>query len=146
MGQSFSVPVYLLHPMVVHFPIALLVLGFLAGLAGQASKAPAWLGAAVPASLVAGTLFLWAALGLGLVAEHYAPHVPPAWKAMADHKAHAWVTAWIFTALCGLQGFAPRLSRWWVLGGWAGGLLWLTLTAHLGAILVFNYGLGGLQP
>lgn len=142
MGPGWSVPVYLWHPMLVHFPIALLVLGFGVGLAAQHPRAPAWYRPAAPGMLVAGTLLLWVVLGLGLLAEHYAPHVPAAWAVMADHKQDAYITACIFSALLIAHFLTKDRHRPWVLAGWGLGLVSLVLTAHLGATLVFTYGLG----
>jgi len=140
--MGLGVPVYLLHPLFIHFPIALLVMGFGVGVLAQFPRSPAWFGPATPGILLTGTLFLWIALGLGLLAEHTAPHVPAAWETMADHKARAWLTAVVFSLLCLAQFFLKNRGRKWVLAAWALCLVPLFLTAHLGATLVFTYGLG----
>ncbi|HTB23041.1 MAG TPA: DUF2231 domain-containing protein [bacterium] len=128
--------------MLVHFPIALLALGWWIGVASLHPRSPAWFKPAAPWTLIAGTLFLWLVLGLGLLAERYAPHVPAAWEVMADHKQHAYITAWIFTAVAAAQILTRDRVRGWILAAWALGLVSLVLTAHLGATLVFTYGLG----
>jgi uncharacterized membrane protein len=92
-----------------------------------------------------GTLLLWAALGLGLLAERTMPHVPAAWKALASHKERAWMTAWAFTAVCGLQFYGRGRRQAWVHVLWGLALVLLILTAHLGATLVFTYGVGSTQ-
>lgn len=144
--NGIGVPLYLLHPMAVHFPIALLVLGLAVAIAVRWSRTPAWLGSAAGWMLGAGTLFLWAALGLGVLAEQTVPHVPPAWRVMAAHEQHAWITAAGFSLLCGLWAWARGRAQGWLLLGWALALSQLVLTAHLGAQLVFTFGLGSAQP
>lgn len=142
MGVSWSVPAYLFHPLFVHFPIALLVLGFGVGLCSMNRRAPAWFGPAAPATLAAGTLFLWVVLGLGLLAERTAPHVPLAWQVMLAHKRAAFATTAVFTAVTAASLFTGGRHRGWVLAGWALGLVCLVLTAHFGATLVYTYGVG----
>ena len=130
---------YLLHPAVVHFPIVLLTVGWVAGLL---SRRVEWL--AKPASwlLWVGAVAAWATLGLGLLAEETAPHVPPAWQTLNRHETLAWWTAGVFTAL----------ALWrWRLGRWREGvflMLWtaacglLLTTAYFGGELVFTHGMG----
>ncbi len=87
-----------------------------------------------------GTASAWAALGAGLLAEKTAPHVPPAWEALADHRTFAWWTVGVFTFLSLWRWFGkwPRLQVLaWVL---ATGLL--LYTAYLGGEVVFSYGMG----
>jgi len=73
-------PWHLLHPAAVHFPIALLSLGWVFAAAAElrGAKSP-WAEPAARWTLWLGTLSAWAALGLGLLAEETAPHVPAAW-------------------------------------------------------------------
>ena len=142
MNGAMGVPVYLLHPMVVHFPIALLVLGWLAGLAGEWQRSPAWMRPAAPWALGAGTLFLWATLGLGLVAARTAPHVPAAWDTMFDHRNLALGACTFFTLLSLWAKAWPGRGPTAFTLAWALGLGWLGAAAHLGATLVFTYGMG----
>ena len=69
---------YLLHPAVVHFPIALLIVGFAGALAGFFSERWVRRADAVSWLLWLGTASAWVAMGLGLLAARTAPHVPPA--------------------------------------------------------------------
>lgn len=144
--EGWGLPAYLLHPMVVHFPIALLTLGLVGGLVNATGRSPAWLEGALPWILGLGLMSLWAALGLGLLAERLAPHVPPAWRVMAEHRRDAWITAWAFSALGLAWAWAAGRARSWLLAGWVMALFLLVMTAHLGAQLVFQYGLGSAQP
>jgi len=134
---------FLLHPMVVHFPIAFLLGGFGAHVAGSFTRERAWLRDAEAALLWIGTACLWLTLGLGLLAESTAPHVPAAWKILRDHKLFAFSSAFMFTGL--------SLWRWrWPLGRSlsAFSLMWalsaglLMATSHHGARLVFEFGMG----
>lgn len=146
--DGFVVPVYLLHPMALHFPIALLVAGLVVGVVAPWSRSPAWFRPAAEAMLWTGTLFLWVALGLGLLAEKVAPHVPRAWQVMASHERHAWFTAAAFSALSLGWAYARSLGLgWkWLLALWVLALTQLVTTAHLGAQLVYIFGVGSPQP
>lgn len=132
--------VHYLHPAAVHFPIAILILGAAAGVRRRAKDESLllWLG----------TLALWAALGLGLLAEKTVTHVPAAWEVLADHEELAWRTAFVFTALSALRWHAVRkgLDRgyWRVAQGllWVAGLGLLAATAMHGGELVFGFGVG----
>lgn len=136
-------PLYLLHPAVVHFPIALLSVGLAGAIADTWSgKRWAWLADAVSWLLWLGTVSAWAAGGLGLLAERSAPHVPPAWQNLDLHETLAYWTIGSFIIL----------SLWrWRWGRWKEGLflvLWLgacgilLATAYQGGELVFTHGMG----
>ncbi|MBI3551017.1 MAG: hypothetical protein HY077_00745 [Elusimicrobia bacterium] len=133
---------YLLHPIAVHFPIALLCVGLAACALSLRCRAPEWLGSAVSWLLWLGTLAAWSAMGLGLLAQKTAPHVPPAWEALADHKELGFWTVGLFTALSIWRKLWP--GRWrlefalaWLLA--AGVLL---ATAYQGGRIVYEFGMG----
>jgi len=147
-----KVQLYHLHPAAVHFPIALLIAGAAAAAARLSRRAPAWLPDAESSLLWLGTATAWAALGLGLLAEKTAPHVPPAWETLADHETLAWCTVAAFSALSSLRFYAVKTGRdsgklraaqlsLWVLGA---GLL--IATAMHGGELVFGFGMGVGAP
>lgn len=129
-----------LHPAAVHFPIAFLIAGAAAAGLRQA-KAESWL-------LWLGTLTAWATLGLGLLAEKSAPHVPLAWEVLAEHEELGWWTCAVFTALSLLRLYAVRSGRdagkvraaQAVL--WLAGVGLLVATALHGAELVYGFGVG----
>lgn len=127
---------YLLHPAAVHFPIALLVVGFGLALAGRKrADAASWL-------LWLGTASAWAALALGLVAENYAPHVPPAWETLELHERLGWWTAGVATALSLWRWRWPERGRPLFLVAWAalvGLVLW---TGSEGGELVYTFNMG----
>ena len=143
---------YHLHPAAVHFPIALLIAG--AAAAGlrlskhapdRSARAESWL-------LWLGTLSAWAALGLGLLAEKTAPHVPSAWEVLAEHEELAWWTCALFRALSTLRLFAVKAGRDAGKVRAAQALLWviglglLVATAMHGAELVYGFGVGVRTP
>lgn len=135
---------YLLHAIAVHYPIALLTAGLASVLADRRWQGRGF-GVAASGLLWAGTLGAWAALGLGLLAEKTAPHVPSAWETLADHETLAWWSAGLFSAL--------SLWRWrwrekWpavFLAAWVLCVGVLVATAYKGGELVFTHGMG-LEP
>ena len=133
---------FLLHPAVVHFPIALLLTGLAGAWVAAWGKRRAWLADAVSWLLWLGTASAWAAGGLGLLAEKTAPHVPPAWETLATHETLAYWTVGLFTALSLWRRFFkehwPRLF----LLAWLGAAAVLLATAYHGGELVFTHNMG----
>ncbi len=132
---------YLLHPIAVHFPIALLTAGLAAASADRRWPGK---GLAQAASLLlwGGTLGAWAALGLGLLAENTAPHVPSAWEVLEAHETLAFWAAGLFT---GLSLWRWRWREKWplvFLGAWVLCIGVLVATAYKGGELVFTHGMG----
>ncbi len=144
---------YHLHPVAVHFPLALLSVGLLAAIVEGARGKPAWLAEAVSWLLWLGTVSALAAVGLGHLAEETAPHVPSAWEILYDHENLAHWTAGLFAVLSlGRYWLRHRIKkppRWasavfvvgWLL---ASGLL--GYVGHLGGELVFTHGMGVTMP
>lgn len=133
---------HLLHPAAVHFPIAFLFLGLAAEAAGRLRRGPPWLGDAAGVLLWLGAAGAWAALGLGLVAEEYAPHVPAAWETLEDHKSLAWATAALFSVLSAWRWRRPRAAPRLFLAVWLAACGLLSATAFEGGELVFGHGMG----
>ncbi len=131
--------------MVIHFPIALLIAGAFLRLLGALRKdltlrAPSlW-------CLRLGALGAWTAAGLGLLAEKTAPHVPPAWETLADHKQMGLFTAGAFAVLWITEEFGPRRAfrwlPWWTVAAWIAVLALLMDTAIDGGALVYHFGMG----
>lgn len=133
---------YLLHPAAVHFPIALLFVGFVGAVAGRYSERAARQADAVSWLLWLGTASAWVSLGLGLLAERTAPHVPPAWEALALHETLAWWTVGLSTALSVWRAWRPawRPALFAAVYAAAVGLsLW---TGYQGGELVFTHNMG----
>lgn len=133
---------YLWHAAIVHFPISLLLTGLLGVLVESATKRWSWLTDAVSWLLWLGTASAWAALGLGLLAENTAPHVPPAWETLAAHKTLAFWTVGAFTALSlwrfFLKGRWPRLFA----AAWLAAAGILLAAGYHGGELVFTHNMG----
>ncbi len=137
---------YLLHPAAVHFPIALLCLGLAAAWLSLSRRAPAWLEPAVSWLLWLGSLAAWCAMGLGLLAEKTAPHVPPAWEALADHKTLGFWSVGLFTALSLWRKLWPERWRLPFALAWALCVVVLLATAYHGGQVVFDFGMGVGSP
>jgi uncharacterized membrane protein len=133
---------YLLHPAIVHFPIALLLVGWGAGVWGHLGSRWTWLPEAATLLLWIGTVAAWAAMGLGLLAENTAPHVPPAWQTLNLHRTLGYWAVGSFSALSILRW---RLGRRWerlFLFLWLAACGVLLATAYQGGELVFTHGMG----
>lgn len=147
--HSHGLELHLLHPMAVHFPIALLTLGLAVCALDAWRGRPGWLAVAVSWLLWLGTASAWAAVGLGLLAERTAEHVPMAWETLAHHEELAYWTAGLFTALSAWRFWLhrreyriPRLMRAGFLAAWMAAAGLLLYTAQHGGELVYGYGMG----
>src|ERR1043166_2484214 len=127
-----AVKLWLFHPVAVHFPIALLSVGRFAVPWLPHPAPPAWIAEAVAWLLWLGTAAAWATLGLGLLAEQTAPHVPPAWEALADHKTAAWWLVGWFTGLSFWRWSQGRRREWILVVGWLLGMAIVVRTGYLG--------------
>ena len=133
---------HLLHPVAVHFPIALLTAGLVAQAGTRLRRAPPWLPEAAAWLLWIGTAAAWAALGLGLLAEETVPHVPAAWEVLEEHETLAWWTAGSFTVLSFLRWRWRENRPLLVLGLWLAAVGLLYSTAFHGGELVYDFGVG----
>ncbi len=147
--HGHGLELHLLHPIAVHFPIALLTAGFAAAILEAWRGKPAWLAEAASWLLWLGTASAWVAVGLGLLAERTAEHVPLAWEVLAHHEELAYWTAGSFTALSAWRawlifgrGKAGRSARALFLAAWAAAVGLLFYTAQHGGELVYTYGMG----
>ena len=129
---------WLLHPMAVHFPVALLTAGFAFHARALWKGDGEWTAPASRWLLRLGTVSAWAALGLGILAEKTAPHVPAAWEVFAEHETLAWWTAGVFTAASAVGFWKPR----WTTLLWLAGLGLLFATAQHGGELVYTHNMG----
>ena len=138
-----------IHPMVVHFPIALLLASLFFDLV-----ALRWRGEEFRATslslLVLGVLAALMALLTGHVAEDALTHsgtIPK--QAIETHEGLAFAVFWVFAALLGVR----MLSYW----GWMrersllvlflgmGGSVLLLVASYYGGELVYRYGAGVLS-
>ena len=134
---------YVLHAAFVHFPIALLTVGFsgavldasLRGRSKGVTDAVSWL-------LWLGTASAWVAAGLGYLAERTVPHVPPAWETLADHQTLAYWTVGLFTALSAWRFFSKERGPRLFLIAWLIAASVLAATGYKGGELVFTHNMG----
>lgn len=140
---------WLLHPMAVHFPVALLLTGFALHARALRAGGGEWTAPASRWLLWLGTAAAWAALGLGLLAERTAPHVPGAWETLAEHETLAYWTCGVFTAVSAAAFWlvrkgeaAPNWGRAALTVLWLGGLVVLFETAEHGGELVYDHNMG----
>lgn len=142
---------YLLHPIAVHFPIALLLTALGIETFSLFSKEEKWNWLLPSAEwlLYIGMLSLWLAVGLGLLAEETAPHIPSAWEVLEEHKTLGFWSAGLFSALSLARFYFKKKWRnleikwrglfvlFWTVSG-----VVLISTAFHGGELVFNFGMG----
>ena len=137
---------YLLHPAWVHFPIALLITGLAVELLDAARRRPDWLKPAAACLLWLGTAAAWIAMGLGMLAEKTATHVPMAWEELAEHKELGFWTVGLFTALSVWRRFRPERFARVFPAAWAFATGVLLATAYHGGEVVFSFGMGVAGP
>jgi uncharacterized membrane protein len=139
------IKLYQLHPMFIHFPIVLLLLGLASQILSRSLNGRPWLSEAASWLLWLGALSAWIAVGLGWVAERTAPHIPPAWEVLDQHEELGYWTAGIFSALSAWRFFWPlRLTKIFTLA-WIAACGVLIATARYGGQLVYEFGMG-LSP
>lgn len=127
-----------LHPLLVHFPIALLSCYLLLDIVGVAARNAAWRRMA-GGLLYLGTLFAAVAVVLGLQAAQSVPHGEEVHSIMIDHRNHG------LTVL----GMALLLSLWRCFRGerWSavGTVLHLLVAAVMVIVMAHGVDLGGLM-
>ncbi len=151
-----------LHPLVVHFPIALLLTAPLIALAALALPAHRrGLSLAALMVMVLGTAGAFAAVSSGEAAEGRADLVPGAGAVLEEHEEHGEQARNLFAGLtlayAALLWLPGRLRRppgrgadvalhlaW--LGVWIWGAVLLVETAWLGGRLVHELGVRGMGP
>ena len=143
------------HPLSVHFPIALLLVGFVFKLISLKFKREVWeLGGTI--LLLTGVLGVWIATYTGNLADGIVSRKICDPTILKDHQNMAYVTSWIFTAalaadslkylrnsfLAGKRKILSFLVALLMLGG-SGFLIYV---GHLGAELVYQQGAGVYMP
>jgi len=136
-----------IHPMLVHFPIALLIVGFLAELAGLLLRKD-WLARAALLLLVLGTLGAVSAVLTGQREEDRIVETPAIEHTLEEHEEAGEFTMWFFVVIAAARIFTawrknlPKAVSWVVLVAWLAGLGAITKTAWHGGHLVYKYGAG----
>jgi len=126
-----------IHPLFVHFPIALLSTFFLLDVLGSLLSKPVWRGVA-GWFLFLGSVFAGLTVLAGLFAAATVPHGEDVHAIMENHE-HLGVSVF---------GLAIFLSGWRLFVGQANGVanyLFLSFAALLWVLLVFTADLGGLM-
>ena len=143
-----------LHPLVVHFPIALVTIAPIFDLACLVFRDKVWLDRAASALYLAGTLGAGAAYLSGERAAKALSSVSPAAESvLADHEAQAVLTLAVLAAVALLRVTVSWLARndrrikigifrLLALPAAIAALAMLALTADLGGKLVYKHGVG----
>lgn len=126
------------HPLLVHFPIALLFLFVVIDIVASLAGKPAWRGAA-SWFLYAGTLSAAATVAAGLIAAANVAHGGNVHEIMENHE-HLGISVLVLATLLS----AWRLIARGLIGGPANQLFGL-LSLVLAGLLVFTADLGGLM-
>ena len=127
-----------IHPLVVHFPIALLSVFFVLDLVGTLVKKPQWRGIA-SAFLYIGTLAALFTVIAGLIAEDSVAHGGNIHEIMEKHEDLGMAILSLATALS-----AWRLKHKGLFQGYLNGVF-LALSALLCVLIVLAADLGGLM-
>ncbi len=136
-------PLSHLHPMLVHFPIALVVFGFLAYLASVFFKKQSFLPKTGFFLLIIGTL---AALAAVLSGDLFTSEMTgEAGLVRETHEMFAWITLGLLIATAALWTLLKMKKKdesslkWLVLGLYGFATLSVMLTGFYGGNLVYNY-------
>lgn len=133
------------HPLLVHFPIALLSCFLLLDVFGALARKAEWRRVA-GGMLYLGTLFAAVAVALGLQAAHTVPHGEEVHSIIISHRNHG----------LAVLGMALLLSVWryWHSACWSAlsnvlhllaAAVMVTVMAHgadMGGLMVYGYGVG----
>ncbi|HWR43455.1 DUF2231 domain-containing protein [Sporomusa sp.] len=135
------------HPAVIHFPIALLLIGFLFDTVSVILKKDSLRGAGWWCLLI-GVVSMAVAIGSGIYAENTAGHNDASHAIMERHKNIEYVAAVLFGLMLVwrslkrtlLPGTVSQLVIYFAIGVLAVGTM--AYGAHLGGRLVYEYGIG----
>ena len=139
-----------IHPLLVHFPLALLTIGFFFDVLGallvkrsELERTGWWM-------MTSGVVGIVAAVTTGLLAESRTMIPSDAVGTLDDHKQFAFLAAFLFASvfLWRVAGRTslPQAMKWlfWIM--YSGGVLSVWLAAWQGGILVYVHGVSVLSP
>ena len=138
-----------LHPLIIHFPIALLIAATMVDLVDALFERPAWLGVGATSLYLvgAGAAVVAYVTGRQAAATVFVPGM--AHPIVEDHRAWALLTVWYVGIVAAarlsalLAGFPrARAQRVLLLTAALIGVLFLQQTAERGARLVYEHGVG----
>lgn len=143
------------HPLSVHFPIALLIVGFLFKLIALKFKSEIWSGGGT-VLLVLGTLGAWIAIYTGNLADGIVSRKICDPTVLKDHENFAYTATWFFTGALAMDLFKyvkksffahqQKIIRTLTILLMFVGTLFLIYVGHLGATLVYQQGAGVYNP
>jgi uncharacterized membrane protein len=145
-----------IHPLVVHFPIALLLVAPIFVVLGVALPRHArWSNTSALILMALGTIGVWTAVGSGEAAAELVTRTTAIAAALERHESMAETTRTVFTTLTavfaaltvasalvrtGLGGWPRTAAHVAFLALYLGGALYLVNTAHQGGLLVHDLG------
>jgi uncharacterized membrane protein len=151
-----------LHPLVIHFPIALLLVAPLFVAAGLViRRRSATLSAVALTLMVLGTAGTWVAVATGEASAELADRTPAISAAIEQHEELAETTRAVFTGLTLVFAAILAAQTWlpsWIpaavnvaaqvvfLAAFLAGTVLLANTAHHGGVLVHEHGVHVLLP
>jgi len=136
-----------LHPMVIHFPIALLIIGFASDLSGLVLRSE-WLKRAGLMLLILGAVAAAAAVKTGSMQEETILKPATMEATIETHEESGETTMWFFLVLAAARAAAAGFKKLStaphvvLILAWAVGLALLTRTAYYGGELVYRHGAG----
>lgn len=151
-----------LHPLIIHFPIALLMVAPLFMITGLLCKdCGKWIHVAALSLMVIGTLSTFVAVSTGEAAAELAIRIPQVEAVLEQHEEMAETTRVVFAILTSIYAvlvivplilrepipmkvLLPAHGAFVLL--FAGSLVLLINTAHQGGLLVHEYGVHALLP
>jgi Predicted membrane protein len=136
-----------LHPMIVHFPIALIIVGFLAEVVSLFFKSERCLSKTGFYLMILGTLAAIAAWSTGqLFTDH--PSEGEILRVFVNHKTGGMITmivmiiGSIFRIWLVVQKKEETRLKWIAFGFYLLGFAAVTFTGYMGGIMVYNFMLG----
>lgn len=143
------------HPLSVHFPIGLLITGFLFKVISLKFKREVWTDGSFILLLI-GTAGSWISIYTGELADGIVSRKLCDPTVLKDHQNIAYIFAWLFTSALILESLARYIlvnpktksisSKWLSTILISFGVLALGYVGHLGATLVYQQGAGTYQP
>ncbi len=137
----------LIHPMIVHFPIALLIVGLLADITGIFSKKE-FFSTAGFYLLILGTLGVIAAFITGNLAGEGVTEAGPLKQALENHEDAALLSIWLISAAALVRIIFAVMKKYTGILKWIAftlfliGVLSIARTGYYGGELVFKHAAG----
>ncbi|MEI6695879.1 MAG: DUF2231 domain-containing protein [Bacteroidota bacterium] len=131
------------HPMLVHFPIALVSIGFIAAIASLVFKKEEWISKSSFYLLIIGTFSAFAALLAGVLFT--SDMTGAAAEVQETHELFAWITLSLLIATSALTIFQARQNKKNLTLKWLAFVMYglaaiaVSITGFYGGTLVFNY-------